>query len=171
MINLIEVGKVVNTHGLKGEIKLIPWTDFPEVFDVIDSVYTNSENEFNVCGIKYQKNCVILKLKGIDKVEDAEKMRGLILYADKDIFSCLPDDTYLIADLTGMEVYEITNDNKECLLGKLTDVIQTGSNDIYTVQSDDGKILLLPAIKDVIINIDSKGKKITVKVPDGLKDI
>ena len=60
MINLIEVGKVVNTHGLKGEIKLIPWTDFPEVFDVIDSVYTNSENKFNVCGIKYQKNCVIL---------------------------------------------------------------------------------------------------------------
>ncbi len=164
MDKLIEVGKIVNIHGLRGDVKVVPWTDFPEVFEGIDTVYTKDCESYKVKGVKYHKNSVILKLSGIDTPELAEKMRGKVLYAQKELFEDLPEDTYLIADLIGVEVYD-----EEKVYGKITDVITTGGNDVYTVGEGRGQILI-PAIKDVILDIDIQNKKMLVKIPEGLID-
>ncbi len=162
---LIDVAEVTNTHGLRGEVKILPRTDYPEFFEEISGVYLEDGTYLKITGIKYQKNMVILKFKGINKVEEAEALRRKILYVPKDIFDDLPEGTYLIADIIGLEVFE---DNIS--YGKITDVFSTGSNDVYTVEKPNEKPLLIPALKNVIeeINIDEGYMK--VKLPEGLLD-
>ncbi len=164
MNNLIEVGKIVNIHGLKGDVKVVPWTDFPEVFEAIDTLYTDGNQSYKVKSVKYHKSSVLLKLDGVDTPEQAEKMRNKVVYAEKELFEDLPDDTYLIADLIGIEVYD-----SEKIYGKITDVITTGGNDVYCIGQGKNQILI-PAIKDVILDVDMQAKKMLVKIPDGLLD-
>lgn len=162
---LIDVAQVVNTHGLRGEIKIYPRTDYPEFFEEISGVYLDDHTYFKITGVKYHKNTVILKLKGINTVEEAENLRSKVLYVPKSVFDDLPEGTYLIADIIGLEVYEL-----DVSLGKITDCIQTGSNDVYVVEKENAKPLLIPALKNVIeeINIDENYMK--VKLPEGLTD-
>ena len=162
---LIDVAEIINTHGLRGEVKIYPRTDYPEFFEEISGVYLQDETYLKITGVKYYKNTVILKFKGINTIEEAEKLRTKVLYADKSVFKNLPEGTYLIADIIGLEVYE---NNK--LWGKITDCIQTGSNDVYIVEGNTPSPLLIPALKNVIeeINIDKGFMK--VKLPEGLLD-
>ncbi|MBO5099028.1 MAG: 16S rRNA processing protein RimM, partial [Clostridia bacterium] len=103
MGKMLAVGKICNTHGVRGNIKLIPWTDFPEVFEDID--YITVENiRYDIKDVKYQKSNIILKLQGIDTVEEAEKLRDLTAYCEVTQLEELPEDTYYIADLIGCEV-------------------------------------------------------------------
>lgn len=164
MNNLIEIGKIVNIHGLRGDVKVVPWTDFPEIFEGIKKVYTDGDKSYKVKGVKYHKSSVLLKLEGIDTPELAERMRNKVLYADKELFEDLPDDTYLIADLIGVEVYD---DEKS--YGKITDVITTGGNDVYCIGTGKNQVLI-PAIKDVVLDVDISAKKMLVKIPNGLLD-
>ena len=161
MGKMLAVGKICNTHGVRGNIKLIPWTDFPEVFEDID--YITVENiRYDIKDVKYQKSNIILKLQGIDTVEEAEKLRDLTAYCEVTQLEELPEDTYYIADLIGCEVYEGEN-----LLGKVADVFSAGGADLYEIKGK-GAPIYLPAIKENVLSVDIKNKIIKVKLPEGL---
>ena len=166
MDKMIEIGKIVNTHGLRGEVKIVPWLDFPEMFEIVDVVYTKSGEKFTVANIRYQKANIIVKFDEIDNIDKAERLKNSIIYADREIFDNLPEGTYLIADIIGLDVTD-----GEVNYGKVTDVIQTGSNDVYVVQKEGSKELLIPAIKEVILDTDIEKGVITVKLLDGLLDL
>lgn len=165
MDKYIEVGQIVNTHGLKGEVKVNPWTDAPEVFEAFDEVYLADETVYKIENVRYQKNCALLKLSGIDVIEKAERLKNKILMAKREIFDALPDDTYLVADIKGLTVKD-----EEIIYGTVDDVITTGSNDVYIVKSEGRKDILIPAIKDVILEINVKEGYILVNMPKGLID-
>lgn len=166
MKDLIEIGQVAKPQGLKGFIKINPFTDNMQKFENYKRVFIKNI-EYKIEDLKYNKNQVIIKLKGIDSVEEAEKLRNLYLYIDKSDLAELPEDSYYIVDLIGLEVF---NEENNELLGKIEDVFPTGSNDVYVVRSEIGKQILLPAIKDVIKDVNIKDKKMIVKLLKGLED-
>lgn len=162
----LEIGQIVNTFGIKGMIKVVPYTDDIKRFEKLKTIYIKTRNktqEFNIEQVKYHKNMVLLKLKGIDRVEEAELLRNGYLEIDRKD-GVKDDDSYYIVDLLGLDVY--TDENK--LLGKLDDIFNTGSNDIYVVKDELGKQILLPAIADVIKEISLEEKKIVVHLLNGL---
>ncbi len=163
--DLIDVAEIVNTHGLRGEVKLYPRTDYPEFFEEISGVYMEDGTYLKITGIKYHKNTVIAKFKGINSIEEAEKLRSKLLYVPRELFDDLPEGTYLIADIIGLEVFE-----GDISYGKITDCIQTGSNDVYIVENGAGKPLLIPALKNVIEEINLEKGCMKVKLPEGLLD-
>lgn len=167
MQEFLEVGQIINTFGIKGFVKVYPYTDDIKRFDDLKKVYIKNKlekKELEIQEVKYHKNMVLIKFKDIDKLEDAESLRGHYILIDRKDSKPLDEDTYFIVDLLGLEVY--TDEGK--LLGKLDDIFNTGSNDIYVVKNELGKQLLLPAIKDVIKEIDIKNKKIIVHLLNGL---
>ena len=145
----LEVGQIVNTFGIKGEVKVVPFTDDIKRFDELKNVYVKTKKEskqYKVENVKYHKNMVLIKLEGINNVESAETLRNAFLEIDRKDAIPLEEGTYFIADLIGLEVY--TEEGK--LLGKVDDIYNTGSNDIYVVKDELGKQILLPGIKEVI---------------------
>ncbi len=166
-MNKLEVGKIVNTHGLRGEVKVVPWTDYPEVFEEIDKVFTADGREFNIKGIKYQKSNIILKFSEINDIDDAEKLKNKTLLAERDSLGELPEGVFYVTDLIGLNVI---SDEGE-ILGKISDVLQTGANDIYEVERDGKKPLLLPVIDDVVLNVDIEAGNVTVHLMEGLLDL
>lgn len=167
MSELIEIGKIVNTHGLKGEVKVVPWLDYPEVFESFEQVYTeNKNNVYKVKNVRYQKANIIVKFDGLDDINEAEKLKNTTLYVEKSLFDNLPEGTYLIADIIGLEVFE-----DGVSFGKVTDVFSTGSNDIYVVEKKGSKPLLLPIIDGVLEQVNIEEGYINVRIPAGLLDI
>ena len=160
----LEIGKIVNTRGLKGEVKVVPWADYPEIFEEINFVYDKSENRYLIENVKYQKENVILKLEGIDSVECAQKLKNSILYVRKDTLPDLDSDTFFVADLIGLDVF----DENDAFLGKISDVITAGGADVYIIKNDGAKDLLLPALKEVVNEINLEEGFVKVTVPDGL---
>ena len=163
MDKYIEIGKIVNTYGIKGQLKIDPYTDNIKRFEKLKKIYIN-EKEYLIENVKYIKNIVILKLQGINTIEQAEEYRNLYMYIDRKDAIKLPKDTYFIRDLIGIEVY--TNDGEK--LGIIDDIFKTGSNDVYVVRNSLGKQILLPAISSVIEKIDLENKKVTVNLIKGL---
>ncbi len=142
----MEIGQIVNTYGIKGFVKVQPFTDDIHRFEDLKQVYLQVKERletFEIEEVKYHKHMVLLKLKGIDDINQAEKYRNAYLKIDRKDAVILPEDTYFIADLLEMEV---TTEEGE-ILGKITDVYPTGSNDIYVVKNEEGKQILLPAIR------------------------
>lgn len=167
MQEYFEVGQIVNTNGLKGLLKINPFTDDLTRFERLKTIFIEHKKElleFEIESVRYQKKQVLLKLKGIDTIEEAEKYREDYLKINRNKEEKLPEDTYYIVDLIGLDIY--TEDGE--LLGKLDDVFSTGSNDVYVVKNGEGKQILLPAISDVIKNIDLEQKKIVVNLIEGL---
>ncbi len=167
MQEYFEVGQIVNTNGLKGLLKINPFTDDITRFERLKTIFIEHKKElleFEIESVRYQKKQVLLKLKGIDTIEEAEKYREDYLKINRNKEEKLPEDTYYIVDLIGLDIY--TEDGE--LLGKLDDVFSTGSNDVYVVKNGEGKQILLPAISDVIKNIDLEQKKIVVNLIEGL---
>ena len=163
MDKYIEIGKIVNTYGIKGQLKIVLYTDNIKRFEKLKKIYIN-EKEYLIENVKYIKNIVILKLQGINTIEQAEEYRNLYMYIDRKDAIKLPKDTYFIRDLIGIEVY--TNDGEK--LGIIDDIFKTGSNDVYVVRNSLGKQILLPAISSVIEKIDLENKKVTVNLIKGL---
>ena len=164
----LEIGQIVNTFGIKGFVKVNPFVDDILRFDDLKKVYVKRNKmlkEIEVEEVKYHKNMVLLKFKGIDRVEDAEVFRNSYLEVDRENAIDLEEGTYFVADLLGLNV--LTEENEQ--LGKLEDIFNTGSNDIYVVKSEDGKQLLLPAISEVIKEINLKENKIIVHLLEGLR--
>lgn len=165
MENMIDVGQIVNTHGLRGEVKVSARTDYPEFFEEISGVYTADGTYYKINGVKYHKMSVILKLKGINTIDEADAMRQKVLYVPKEIFDDLPDGTYLVADIIGLELKD-----ENLSYGKVTDVFQTGSNDVYTVESKGRQPIYVPALKSVIKEVNIEEGYILVELPEGLLD-
>ena len=162
-----EVGQIVNTFGIKGQVKVKPFTDDLERFEELKSVLVEKGKELiemQIEEVKYQQTVVLLKLKGVEDMNMAEKLKGCYLKIKREDARKLPNDTYFIADLIGLNVY--TEDG--ILLGKVDDIYNNKSNDIYVIKDELGKQILLPAIKDVIKHIDIENEKITVHLLNGL---
>ena len=167
MEKYLELGQIVNTFGIKGQVKVKPFTEDIRRFEDLSEIYVEKKNElklFIIEKINYNKNMVILKLKGIETLEDAEKLRNSYLKIDRDELEELPEGTYYIADLIGLDVY--TDENK--LLGKVDYIYNAGSSDIYIVKDENGKEILLPGIDEVLKQVDLENKKIIVHIIDGL---
>ncbi|MGI6084914.1 MAG: ribosome maturation factor RimM [Acetivibrionales bacterium] len=164
----LAVGKVVNTHGIKGELKVMPITSDLSRFDYLLFVTANYEGiykEFRVTKCRIHKGFVLMNLKGIDTMDDAEKLKGQELLVHRKHAKKLEEDEFFICDIIGMDVYE-----DDRFLGKLTDVLETGSNDVYIVTDENKKEILIPALISVVINVDIEGKRMQVKIPEGLID-
>ena len=167
MQKYFEVGQIVNTFGVKGFVKVNPFTDDAERFEELKTVYICKKDgmqKVEIQEVKYHKNMVLIKFKGIDKVEQAELLRNSFLLISRYSVDELEEGRYYIVDLIGINVYT----DEQVLLGTLDDIFNTGSNDIYVVKSKEGKQILLPAIGDVIKNIDIENKKMTVHLLPGL---
>ena len=168
MQKYFEVGQIVNTFGVRGQLKVKPFTDEMERFEELKTVYICKKNEMKkveIEEVKYHKDMVLLKVKGIDDMTEAEKYKGLFLKIDRKDAKKLPENTYFIADLLGLEVY---TDEGE-LLGKVDDIFPTGANDVYVVKDELGKQILLPSIPEVLKEIDLEKEKIIVHLIEGLR--
>lgn len=168
MKDYFEIGQIVNTYGIKGFVKVNPFTDDITRFEKLKTVYIDIKGnlkEFTIEEVKYSKNMVLLKFKEIPDINEAEKYRNYYIKISRDKARKLPKDTYFIADLIGLEVY---NEKSNELLGKVDDIFSTGSNDVYVVKDELGKQILLPAIGEVIKNVNILEKKMTVKLIAGL---
>ena len=162
----LEAGKIVTTHGIRGEVKIMPYTDTPELLAEFDRLFMGrNKDEVTIVRSRVFKNMVIAKIEGVDTPEDAEKLRNKLLYMHRDDLE-LGEDTYFIQDLIGMAVRDADSDE---LYGVIDDVMQTGANDVYVVKSAD-KELLVPAIADVVISTDIDGNVMTIRPLDGLFD-
>lgn len=167
MEEYFEIGQIVNTSGLKGVIKVKPFTDDITKFNNLKTIYISIKKElkeFKIEQVRFSKNMVFLKLEGIDTIEEAENYRNLYLKVKRDKDEKLEEGSYYIVDIIGCKV--LTDEQKE--LGKVDDVFSTGSNDVYVVKDEVGKQILLPAIKEVIKKIDIENKTITVHLLEGL---
>ena len=161
----ILIGKIVNTHGIKGEIKVYPYTD--DIYNIahLKEIFfdKNLEIKYKVNSSKILKNMIIFKLNGINTVEEAVKLKDTNLYIPKEDISD-EDDTYYIEDLLGMDVI----DENENLFGKLTYVFNTGANDVYEINGVNNNKVYIPAIKDVVKKVDVKNKKMYIEMMEGL---
>ena len=170
MEDLFLVGIIASTHGVRGEVKVYPTTDDPRRFRRLKEVGLDTGKEkmnLEIEGVKFFKQFVILKFKGLDNINDIEKYRQKSLYVTRKNAVRLQRDEYFIADLIGLKVQD--EDGKE--LGTVKDVIETGANDVYEVEMADGKSLLLPAIKQCILNVDVENGTMQVHVLEGLLDL
>ncbi len=167
MQEIFEIGQIVNSYGIKGFVKVIPFTDDNTRFEKLKTIYVEQGKkliEFTIEDVKYSKNLVLLKFKGIDNINDTISLKNCYLKINRENAAELEENSYYIVDLIGVEVYT----DEDEFLGNLCDIFPTGSNDVYVVKNEDGKQILLPAIKDVIKSVDIENKKMIVHLIPGL---
>lgn len=164
----IEAGKIVTTHGIKGEVKLYPWCDDPDMFYDIETIYLDSKgtNPVKLQGVRYAKNMPLLKLEGFNSIEEASKLRDKIVYVHRDDIP-MEEGEYLIQDLIGLKVIDA---DKDTVYGELTQVSPTGANDVYHIRFADGKERLIPAIPQVVLEIDLESNVMKIRPLEGLFD-
>lgn len=156
MKEYMTIGQISKPHGIKGEVKIYPLTDDVRRFRKLKYCIMD-EKTIEIVWCKLQGDRVILKLQGIDTIEDAEKLRNKYIKINREDAVKLPKDSYFIVDLIGCKVFD-SGDN---YIGELKDVIKTGSNDVYVVNGE--KEILIPAIKEIVYEVDVKGKRVIVK--------
>lgn len=172
MEELLQVGIITQTHGVRGEVKVFPTTDDVGRFRKLKEVLLDTGKEgaplerLEIEGVKFFKNLAILKFKGLDNINDIERYKGRPFYVTRANAVKLGRDEYFIADLIDMEVY----DEDGAYLGVLTNVIETGANDVYEVTLADGGEALFPAIRQCVLEVDVEGRKMKVHVMEGLMD-
>lgn len=171
MTDLLQVGVITTTHGIKGEVKVFPTTDDPTRYSYLKQVVLDTGHEkidLKIERVRYFKQFVIVKFKDIDDINDIEKYKGKSIFVTRENAVPLEEGEYFIADLIGLKV--ITDEDEE--FGELVDVMQTGANDVYVVKRFDeaGTEVLLPAIKDCILNVDLEKGIIKVHIMEGLLD-
>lgn len=166
MEQYLEIGKVVSTHGLRGELRVDPWCDSPQFLCQFKTLYLKKgETKLSVSS-RPHKTIAIVKAKGIDTIEEAEKLRGRVLYINRSDARLAPGE-YFIQDLMGLDVIDIDTSKS---YGKITDVLKTGANDVYQVTDKDKKDYLIPVIDDVVKEIDINGGKVLIKPLKGIFD-
>lgn len=166
MEQYLEIGKVVSTHGLRGELRVDPWCDSPQFLCQFKTLYLKKgETKLSVSS-RPHKTIAIVKAKGIDTIEEAEKLRGMVLYINRSDARLAPGE-YFIQDLMGLDVIDIDTSKS---YGKITDVLKTGANDVYQVTDEKKKDYLIPVIDDVVKEIDINGGKVLIKPLKGIFD-
>lgn len=169
MENYLRVGVIASTHGLKGEVKVFPTTDDIERFKSLKECILDTGREYltlEVEGVKFFKQYAILKFKGFDQIEQVEKYRGKDLLVTREHAVELKEGEFFITDLIGCQV--IKEDGT--ILGELKDVLKTGANDVFEVETSEGKEVLLPYIEECVKHIDLEQRQITVYLMPGLAD-
>ena len=167
MEQLLQVGVISSTHGVRGEVKVFPTTDDVKRFKKLKKVILDTGKEqlpLEIEGVKFFKQFVILKFRGIDNINDIERYKGKRLLVDREHAVKLKKDEYFIADMIGMDVF--TEDGE--LFGALKDVMETGANDVYIIEMSDGKEVLVPAIKQCILDVDIENRKMVIHLLEGL---
>lgn len=169
MEDLLQVGAITSTHGVRGEVKVYPTTDDAKRFSKLKEVELETKEgttTLHIKGVKYFKQFVILKFAEYDSLNDVEAIKGRKLFVTRKNAVKLQKDEYFIADLIGLKVI----DEEKGIEGIVDDVIQTGANDVYDITLADGRNLLLPAIKDCILDVDMEDKVISIHILEGLLD-
>lgn len=167
MQEYFEIGQIVNTSGLKGIVKVNPFTDDVSRFEEIKKVFIEKNKElteYEIEEVRFHKNQVLIKFKNIDSIEEAEKFRNCYIKISRKDARKLPEDTYFIVDLIDTNVYLENNE----YVGNIIDVFSTGSNDVYVIKREENTDLLIPAIKDVVKKVDIKNKKMIINLIKGL---
>ena len=170
MEQFLRVGVISSTHGVRGEVKVFPTTDDSARFEELETVILNTgkeSTELKIEGIKFSKKQVILKFKGYDSINEIEKYKGMDLWIPRENAVPLGENENFIADLLGMTVAADTGET----LGTLVNVIQTGANDVYVVKDAQEKEILLPAIRDCILEVHVEEKRMVVHILEGLLDL
>lgn len=166
MIDYIRVGKVVNTHGVRGCVKAIVLTDEIDRFDELKYIYTEKDNSKRIIKkVFYKKGMVFLELEGINNINEAERFKNTYISIENSQLKNLPEDTYYVFDLVGLDVYSLEDE----YIGKVKEVFQTGANDVYEV-CDKHKTYYIPAIKDVVKKVSLENKRIDIDIIEGLLD-
>lgn len=165
MTEFFNVGQIINTHGVKGEVKVYPLTDDIRRFRKLTEVYIDNEVK-KIKWCKIQPDKVILKLEGIESVEEAFKLKTKYISIPREETADLKENQYFIADIKGCSVF----DENENYLGKVYDVISTKNNDVYWIKRKDMEDLLIPALKDIVISVDINSSKIIIKAVDKWKE-
>ena len=163
----LESGKIVGTHGIKGEVRIDPWCDSPEFLCAFKKLYLDDSGEtFIEVKSRPHKHITLSKIKGVDTIEQAERLRGKIVYIDRSDIN-LGEGVNFVQDLIGLDV--IDSDSGECY-GKITDVLRTGANDVYEITGNDGKKYLAPVIDEVVIEINTDGGYVLLRPMKGIFD-
>ena len=167
MEQMFTIGKIVNTHGVKGEVRVLPSTDDVKRFGKLKEVKVENRTmtTYEIETVRYHKNFVLLKFKGIDTMNEAELLKNSLLKIDRKDALPLKKDEYYQCDLYGLRV--LTDTGRD--LGKLTDILMTGSNDVYVVRNEE-KEILIPAIKQCILKVDLEAGEMLVHLLEGLED-
>lgn len=163
----LQVGVITSTHGIRGEVKVFPTTDDPKRFETLKNVVLDAgrtQLPLEIENVKYFKQFVILKFKGINNINDIEKYTKMPLLVSREDAVELDEDEYFIADMIGMEVFT----DEDELFGTLKDVMETGANDVYIIDSEKHGEILIPAIKECILDVDIEARKMKIHVMDGL---
>lgn len=168
MENYFVIGNIVNTQGIKGEVRVMPTVDDVSRFELLEHIFIDRKGnikEYEIENVRFHKQFVLLKLKGVDDMTTAETLKGTVIKITEDMAIPCEEDEYYIRDLYDMEVVTVEGEK----LGIITDVIFTGANDVYAVKNEEGKEILIPAIKECIIKVDVENNAMTVKLLEGLR--
>lgn len=168
MENYFVVGNIVNTQGIKGELRVMPTVDDITRFKELSHIFVERKGnikEYEIENVRFHKQFVLLKLKGIDDMTSAEALKGTVVKITEDMAVPCEEDEYYIRDLYDMEVVTVEGER----LGVISDVIFTGANDVYAVTPDEGNDILIPAIKECIVKVDVENNVMTVKLLEGLR--
>ena len=166
MENIIKIGKITAAVGIKGEVRVYPYTDTPERFRQAKEILLNGRT-VRVQSARVMKNMPVVKLEGINSRNDAEALQNLDIYIEREKLWKMPEDTYFTADLVGCTV--LREDGSLC--GTLTKVVPNPGHDLYEITKEDGKSFLLPAVREFVLKVDIEAKTVTVHVLEGLEDL
>lgn len=167
MITHFKIGQIVNTQGLKGEVRVYPLTDDINRFDELKYFYLGKElDKYKVERVRYKGNMVIMKIKGIDIIESAEKLKNKYIYVSREETRELEEGEFFIADMIGMEVFTVDNN----YVGVLSEVLQYAANDVYVIKNDEDKEFLIPATMKFVPSIDINERKMIVNPIKGMID-
>lgn len=166
MIKYFKVGQIVNTQGLKGDMRIYPLTDYKERFEELDWVYIGDDlnTKYEIEKVRYKNNLAIIKIKGIDDVNQVERLKNKYLTIPRENARQLEEGEHFIADLIGLEVYTVD----EKYVGIVEDIIQTGANDVYLIKGEDNREILIPAVKQFVPKINVPDKKIIIDPIEGM---
>ncbi|AHM56528.1 ribosome maturation factor RimM [Peptoclostridium acidaminophilum DSM 3953] len=162
----VKIGQIVSTQGLKGEMRVYPLTDYLERFEEVEGVFLDADfdKKIKIQKVRYKKNLVILKLEGVDTIEQAEMLRNKYIYVPRESRE-LPEDTYYVDDLVGLKVYLLDG----AYVGVMEDVFSTaGANDVYVIKSEEGREIMIPAVGEFVKEIDIPGGRIVIDPIEGM---
>lgn len=167
MTSFVTIGRITAPHGVRGEVRVLPMTDFPERFDGLERVFVSADGRARaVEALRWHKQFVLMKLEGVDNRDEADKLRRAFVQVPEDEAHPLPPDTYYVFQLIGLDVF--TREGRK--LGVVADVLQTGANDVYVVVPEEGgREVLVPAVRHVVLDIDVEGRRIEVQLLPGLE--